>query len=236
MNWFDLLQRKLDLTSLARCEQEVPFALTGIANGGAWHAGEMRRVNENHWQLEARHDNGLEATWEMRCFADTRAVECWGEVRNTGREPVRGIKEALTFAFPWQLPAVWGQTWLRTVNGARFIPTYFPPRDFATVDLQFVRTPQVVPFSLLGAEDGRTSEGGMPCAILCDEKQNRGLAFFLEWSGLWRITFVPETQAFHERKDVAYMHIDIGLRGLDLDLQPGQTLPLPPSTPYRIRW
>jgi alpha-galactosidase len=164
----------------------------------------------------------------MRFFPDTRAVECWGEVVHRGQSPVAGISQCLTLDTTLHLAPAFGQPWVRSVNGVRFLPNFFPPHDFAVVDRQLIRTPQVYsPLILSGLADGRPSGESLPCAILSDEAQRRGLAFFLEWAGLWHISFKQAPYQVSDGQDQFGIQVQIGLWGLALDLQPGESLPLP---------
>jgi len=226
-NWFDLLQQKLRLPWLAETADAVPFGLTGAARDD-WRADELTRTGERQWCLRAHSNTGLEAEWKAMVFPDTRAVECWGRVSHSGSESVRGIRECLTLDTNLRLPQAFGQPWVRTINGVRFIPNYFPPHDFAVVDRQMLDSPQVfVPLSITGMWDGRSSGENLPCAIICDERQQHGLAFFLEWSALWRISFCQQPREYHEVREVSPLRVQIGLWGLNLHLKPGESLPLP---------
>ena len=121
-----------------------------------------------------------------------------------------------------------GQPRVRSVNGVRFIPNSFPPHDFASVDRQLVDTPQSgVPLLLASVEDGRSSAENLPCAIVCDERESRGVALFLEWSGLWRIAINKRSLASENDARGRCLHLAAGLRGLRLQLRRGQVLPLP---------
>jgi alpha-galactosidase len=226
-DWFSLLQERLSLPWLAPSTDAVPFGLTGVS-AADWQADRLEATDATRWQLRAHTPAGLEAVWRMAFFPDTRAVECDGEVRHRGAEPVRGIRESLTLDFDLRLPDAFGQPWARSVQGVRFLPNYFPPHDFAVVDRQLVHTPQVyTPLTLMGLEDGRSSGENLPCLILSDEGQTHGLALFLEWSGLWRIGLRQEPRRFDEARGVSSLRVQAGLWGLRLHLQPGQTLPLP---------
>jgi len=226
-HWFDLVREQLRLDWLARSSATVPFGLTGVP-ADQWTADELETVGTGHWRLTAHTPSGLEATWDAVFFADTRAVECWGTVRHRGRDPVRGIRECLTLDLVLPASPDFRQPWLRTVNGVRFVPTSFPPHDFAVVDRQLVETPQVwSPLTITGLDDGRTSGENLPCAIVTDDRQQHGLALFLEWSGLWRISINQREADWAQYATGMDLVVQVGLRGLNLDLQPGQSLPLP---------
>jgi len=53
------------------------------------------------------------------------------------------------------------------------------------------------------------------------------LALFLEWSGLWRISISQREAAWAQYAGGLELVLQVGLRGLNLDLEPGQVLPLP---------
>jgi alpha-galactosidase len=96
------------------------------------------------------------------------------------------------------------------------------------VDRQLVHTPQIyTPLTLTGLADGRSSGETLPCAIFTNAQQTEGFALFLEWSGLWRIGFRQQPRQMHETETAWPVQMQAGLWGLQLDLQPGQRLPLP---------
>lgn len=226
-HWFQLLRDNLRLSWLPPLDQAVPFGLTGVATAD-WKADKLGAAGDSRWALEAHTASGLEARWEVRFFEDSPAAECWGEVRHQGNEPIANIRESLTLDLGLTWPRDAGDPWVRTVNGVRFIPNFFPPHDFAVVDRQLVQTPQVyTPLNLTGLFDGRSSGENLPAAVLCEEKQRHGLAFFLEWSGLWRISLRQDSQDFGSNKEATTLRVQAGLWGLHLSLKPGQSLPLP---------
>ncbi|MCS7049736.1 MAG: hypothetical protein NZ483_10655 [Verrucomicrobiae bacterium] len=115
-------------------------------------------MSSTNWALTAHHVIGLEATWRTRLFGDTRAVEIWGEVTNRGDAPRALVTDALTLDLELPLAATFDQPWVRIINGVRFLPTYFPPHDFAVVHRQLIDTPQAPgPLELLSAEAGWSS-------------------------------------------------------------------------------
>lgn len=226
-HWFQLIQDRLDLPWLGVSTDHVPFGLTGV-DAAAWKTPVMEMVSDTHWRLTSDTADGLHATWQIVFFPDTRAWECWGEVQHRGVAPVRNIRDCLTLDFTIQLPAAFGQPWVRRVNGVQFLPQFFPPHDFGIVDRQLLHTPQVyVPFDLSGDENGRSSGEMLPCAIICDEQREHGLACFLEWSGLWRIRLQQAPQEYWALGATFPLGLQVGLTGLQIDLQPGQSLPLP---------
>ncbi|MBI4551354.1 MAG: alpha-galactosidase [Candidatus Latescibacteria bacterium] len=225
--WFSLIQEQLDLAWLAPSPDAVPFGLTGVP-AADWQTDGLESINPSRWRLTAHTATGLEAQWEVVFFDDTRALECWGTVTHRGHDPVRGIRECLTLDLNLRWPGANDQPWVRSVNGVRFLPNFFPPHDFAVVDRQLLHTPQVyTPLVLTGLEDGRSSGENLPCAILCDERQTHGLGFFIEWSGLWRIAFRQEPRDWGVTKEASSLQVQTGLCGLNLHLKPGQSLPLP---------
>jgi len=225
--WFELLRTHLDLQYLQPPAAQVPFGLPGIATD-LWHAGELQQRSEHEWHLSASSAPGVEVSYNLRFFPSTRAVECWGEVIHRGNAPLSGISQCLTLDTEIHLQPDFGQPWVRSVNGVRFLPNFFPPHDFAVVDRQLVHTPQVYsPLLLTGLPDGRSSGEQLPCAIFSDEAQSQGLGFFLEWSGLWSIGFKQAPRQISDPVGELPLHVQIGLWGLDLTLQPGEILPLP---------
>lgn len=218
------MRRDLSLPELTWLDV-VPFAVPGL--GASWAVDEVRDSGARHRLLQAHTESGLEAVWEWDSFSDTRAIECFGRVRNASSVPVGRCTAGTTLDWSLELPDDWGQSWVRTINGVRFIPHYFPPYDFASVDRQLVDTPQVfIPLTLRGGQDGRSSHEHLPCLLLCNEQRTRGLAVFLEWPGLWEITIAQSPRRSSQR-DARRLHLRAGLQGLALDLGPGQGLPLP---------
>lgn len=221
--WHELLRDKLKLDWMLPSTKAIPFGLTGV-DGSAWQCDRLEKIADAHWQLLAHTESGLQATWEVQFFEDTRALECWGAVRHCGRETIKGITECLTLDTALTFRREFGQPWVRSVNGVRFIPTFFPPHDFALVDRQLVDTLQDdYPLTLTGIDDGRSSGENLPCVIVCSERQQQGMSLFLEWSGLWRIGLKSRRHGSGLRE----LDVAAGLRGLRLDLKPGQSLPLP---------
>ena len=225
--WFQLLQDDLKLTWPADGDQAVPFALTGIP-GEDWRAVGVEQDGDERWVLEAHHSIGLEATWTVQRFGDTRAMEVWGAVTHRGHAPTGRVTEALTLDLCLPLEPAFGQPWVRSINGVRILPNTFPPHDFGMVDRQLIDTPQVFTgLHLFNEEGGRSSGETIPCMIVTDEMQQRGFALFLEWSGLWRISLRQDPRTCREEGALRRVHLEAGLRGLCLKLRPGQTLPLP---------
>lgn len=226
--WFELIHEKLGLDWLRPPGQAVPFGLTGVP-AERWKVDGLETVSDRQSRFAAHTADGLEAVWEMTWFSDTRVVECQGMIAHRGRDPVRGIRECLTLDLQLPLEPGFRQPWLRTIRGApRHIPIMFPPSDFSIEDRQFVETPQAhAPLNLAAADNGWSSAANLPCAILTDEGQRRGLALFLEWSGLWRMAIHPAEAAWASYADGLHLVLQAGLTGLNLDLHPGQSLPLP---------
>ncbi len=225
--WFDLVRDRLRLDWLESSSQAVPFSVTGVDAAG-WRPGRLERISEPHWRLDAHHANGLRVAWDVRFFEETRALECWGTITHDGQAPVRGVRECLGLDLLLPARQELGKPWVRTFNGVRIIPNTFPPHDFACADRQLVDTPQSGwPLLLSGGEDGRSSAESLPCAIVCDERQEHGVALFLEWSGLWRMTVNKRPAVPGRDPHGRCLHLAAGLRGLRLHLPPGGSLPLP---------
>ena len=225
-HWSDLLSRTLALPWFAPADVPVPFGFAGV-DGERWRTLTLQAINDTHWELTAGTEDGLVGVWHIRLFADTRAAECWGTLTNRGTQTTRGLIDSLTLDMNLALPRQVGQPWLRTVNGVRWFAQSFPPYDFALVDRQLLYTPQVyAPIDLTGLH-GRSSAEHLPCAILCDESQEHGLACFLEWSGSWRIRFQQTPQEAWTVPNTYLLGMQAGLTGLHLDLEPGQSIPMP---------
>jgi hypothetical protein len=237
LSWLELVREKLHLPWLTSSFEAAPFGLLvksvvplGVTGTAAieWQVDELDQINESHWRLMAQSVEGLEAHMEMAFFEDTRALECWGDITHRGSDPVRAVRECLTLDLNLQLPGAFGQPWIRNVNGIRWNPNYFPPHDFAVIDRQLLHMRRVgAPLTFMADSAGHSSGENLPCAILCDEKQTYGLGLFVEWSGLWRISFKQQGRKYDEAEGVLGLQVQAGLWGLDLDLQPGESLPLP---------
>lgn len=227
-NWFQLLTEHLSLAHISAPKATVPFGIEGIAPQ-AWHLADLESAGDAQWVLTAHTDDGAEVHWHMRFFPDTRAVECWGELTNRGSRPLQNLSECLTWDLDLRLQSAFGEPWIRRVNGVQFLPSFFPPHDFAVVDRQLLKTPQVyAPFSILAPDGGRSSGEHLPCAIVCDEQQSQGFSLFVEWSGLWRIGLTQEPREANDPDtDWWPVRLQVGLWGLALHLQKGQSLPLP---------
>jgi alpha-galactosidase len=195
-------------------QSSLPEARTAQSE---WSVDGWQQISSDVWRLTAHAPCGLHATWNVQVFPQTRALECWGEITHQGSEPVRHIIETHTVDCIFDTKTC-GEPYARSVNGVRFVPSSFPPHDFAHVDRQLLHVPQVHPFALAGTPDGRTSGENMPVLMWGDEREQHGLAAFLEWSGLWhlRLSLMPEDR----------LKFQAGLDGLDLHLHPGQSLPL----------
>ena len=193
--WFPMLREQLQFHHIDTPQAPVPFGIGGIAST-AWHVAAIESAGNAEHVLTAHTGDGAEVRWHMRFFADTRAVECWGTLTNRGSQPLRNLSECLTWDLDLPLQPAFGEPWVRRVNGVRFLANYFPPHDFALVDRQLLKTPQVYPtFSIQAGQGGRSSDGHLPCAIICDGSRSQGLALFVEWSGLWRIGLTPEPRS-----------------------------------------
>ena len=178
-NWFQLLREQLQLPDIAADGTAVPFGITGIAPE-AWHVAGIESAGNSEHVLTARTGDGAEVKWHMRFFADTRAVECWGTLTNRGGRPLQNLSECLTWDLDLLLQPAFGEPWVRQVNGVQFLANFFPPHDFAIVDRQLLKTPQVyAPLAIMAGEGGRPSDGHLPCAIICEESvQSRALRSF----------------------------------------------------------
>ena len=232
MTWFDTLRENLQ-TPWLRSEQAVPFSL-GAAPCGEWFADRWGETAPGTWTLEAHSSVGLEAVWHARFFADTRALECWGEITYRGADVVKNIGDALSFDARFAWPEATHNNagaWVRSLNGVRFspsFPTAFPPHDFALVDRQLVMTGQMYSaLNVMGLDDGRPSGETVPCAVVCDARETCGLAFFLEWAGAGRISIGQEAARPGDSSGLDVVSFQVGIRGLGLELQPGQSVPLP---------
>ena len=226
-NWFQILREQLQLPNITADETTVPFGIGGIASE-AWHVAGIQSAGNSEQVLTAHTDDGAEVQWHMRFFPDTRAVECWGQLTNRGSRPLQNLSECLTWDLDLSLQPGFGEPWIRRVNGVQFLPNFFPPHDFAIVDRQLLKTPQVyAPFDIMAGDGGRPSDGHLPCAIVCDGSRSHGFALFLEWAGLWRISLTQETREVNDPDTDWPVRLQAGLWGLALHLQPGQSLPLP---------
>ncbi len=227
--WYELIREELKLNWLTDSEQAVPFTLGGIPRE-EWQADRFEKAGEAQWVLRAHHPAGLEASWHLRLFRDTRAVEMWGEVTHCGQLPTALVTNALTFALSLPMKTEFGQPWVRSINGVKLgsLANVFPPHDFAVVDRQLIDTPQTyTPLQLQNEEGGRSSANTIPCLILAGEKQQEGFAVFLEWSGLWEMGLWQSGRQVGDPGATRPTSFWAGLRGLRLNLKPGQTLPLP---------
>jgi alpha-galactosidase len=225
MSWLDRMLRIVGLGELAASpDQVVPFAVRAESEI-MWERPTMEERGAHSWRVRAGSPQGLEATWLVTEYADTRTVECSGEVRNVSRATVPKIRELWTLDVRIGLPERWGEPRVRTFNGVRFFPGHFPPDDYRYVDRQLLRTPQV--YTAVGGsalEDGRSSGRDLPCLILASEHGHRGLALFYEWSGLWTMgaTQEPTLAAASWPWPV---HVGAATWGLSVDLEPGERLP-----------
>jgi len=227
MTWFDLLRRALGRADLVDVGARVPF---GVVAGTEveWHEPTLAQRGERAWELTADSRQGLEAVWRVTEHPDTRAVECSGSVRNVGSAAFADVRELRTLDLTVGLDDAWGEPFARTVNGARFMPSFYPPNDYRLRDCHLLRVPQVnMPLQVNAAPDGRSSGRYLPCAILAGERGDRGLALFYEWSGLWGIGIEQEPARWGETTWPWPLRLKVGVWGLALDLRPGEQLPLP---------
>lgn len=221
--WAELLRSRLGLASERLSEAEVPFALPGVA-ASEWRAEGLAEEGGD-WVLTARTGAGLSARFVMRFFDDTRAVEMWGEVVHRGTEAVPGVVRSMTLDVDLLLDERYDRAWVRSVNGVRQEPTFFPPDDFAVVDRQLTSVPWLSStVTLHSAANGRTSAHDLPCAVVGDEGGTGGFALMLEWSGLWTIAVGRRAVAKAGHRG---LRVQAGMWGLDLELRPGERLPLP---------
>lgn len=221
ISWDQLLRERLGLPELLGVHDTVPFGLPPVADA-EWRV-ERLEVDEHTARLTARTASGLEGIFAMQFFPDTRAVECWGEVTHRGTEPLRGVSQSLVLDAALRLSDAFDRPWVRSVGGAP-LSTFFPPRDFGTEDHQLI-TRARYPYRLSSATNGRTTYEHLPCAILGDRDGTRGLAFMLEWAGLWSISLGERRTG--DGTELGDLRVRIGIWGLDLTLEPGQSVPLP---------
>jgi hypothetical protein len=225
MNWFSTFCRILGRDDMMLVDDQVPFSV-GAEHSIAWNPLTFESRGPDNWQFDASSPDGLVATWTMRAYPDTRSVECCGSVRNSGTDTVSALRELWTFAVAIGLTESWGEPYVRTINGVRFFPNYYPPDDFRVVDRQLIRTPQV--YTQLGGaslEDGRSSGRTLPCAVVSSEGGDRGFALFYEWSGLWTVGVTQQPST--DNRWPWPLRVQAGIWGLFLDLRPGESVPLP---------
>jgi len=225
MSWLNALTEAIGLGDLAEgSTPTVPFAVRSESEI-TWMPADFEPIGDHIWQLKARSPQGLEATWRMTAYPDTRAVECSGAVRNVGHATVPRIRELWTLDVPFHLTEKWGEPSVRTFNGVRFFPAHFPPDDYRFTDRKMLRTPQVyTPIGGKSSLDGRSSGGELPCLVCTSEAQDRGFAMFYEWSGLWTMGV---TQAATSGAPSWPWAVQVGaaIWGLSIDLRPGEELP-----------
>ena len=232
MTWHELIEEKLGLSRMSLRPESVPFGMHSalpMAHGD-WIVDRFEETSPETWTLTARTARGLEATWNARFFASTRALECWGEIANRGSEAIPHVTQARTLDVNFALNAQVGLPWVRSLNGVRHIPASFPPHDFKINDCQMMQQVDHVPLRIGSVPEGWTSGGGahVPMLLLCDERQQHGCALFLEWAGQWEINVEAVTSECQTPFPAeARLALRVALCGLDLHLQPGQTLPLP---------
>lgn len=224
MEWFDLLCGALGREDLAPGISRLPFSVAGETEI-AWGEPRLERGGAAEWQLSVGSPQGIEATWRVREHADTRALECSGSVRNAGRSAVAGIRQLRTLDLSVGLHEGWGRPVVRTIGGAaRSQASFYPPDDFRSQDRRLLPLQEpMMPVSIAARENGDSSADALPLAILAGERGDRGLALFYEWSGLWSVAFQQGGWS-----DWPWaLRASAGVWGLDIDLRPGEELPLP---------
>lgn len=219
------LAQLLDMPCLA--EIVMPFSISSIGKD-EWAVGSFTQVAADRWLLKAHCPAGLAVEWHLQHYPDTRAIECWGELVHKGTEPHGRIREVSTWDANLVFTRVEGLPWIRRFNGATFVSVSFPPHDFRYSDHRLAETSQFyAPFEIAPSPDGRSSHRALPSAIICDGLGAKGMACWLEWSGLWRMQFRQEIVEYGIGTDLYRVHWNMALAGLDLDLEPGEKLPLP---------
>ena len=184
------------------------------------------------WQLELHDDaSGLEAEVELRlvCGRAVNVIEYRGALTNRSHRPIEAVRAVASLDWPLRDPEL-GEPWCRTLAGGPFIDVGFPPHGFSVHDLQLLRHEQYGhsrPYNVLfaAAEDGRCSAHRMPMMVVTDGRGRRGMFVMQDWFGLWRMGVRPGTAALADQ-----LTVWIGFGGLDLSLQPGESLPLPTTT------
>jgi hypothetical protein len=235
ITWHQLVQQKLDLPWLPLRERNVPFglALRVPGEGGDnadWTVDSLEETTRDHWVLRAHTARGLEAEWHARFFADTRSMECWGDIVNRGTETLKHIFELQPLDMMFAITPEVGLPWVRSFNGARHVPRSFPAFDFAHLDQQLMRVPPPhdYPYDINCAGTGRSSDAHLPVLILTDAQQKRGMSAFIEWSGMWLMRWWLRTggaeKPYAPDSSLRFMAV---ITGLDLHLQPGDSVPLP---------
>jgi hypothetical protein len=237
--WERVMQSALKLQWPLQGENGVPFGILHLSNEHGpqqaareqWSARRLERIGENRWLLGTEREDGLHARCHIECYPDTRAVEYWGTLTNNGTRAIKSIVgvSALNIEIG-SYAAGLGEAWVRTINGVSHQPPgCFPPYDFQPVDRQVALAPGSRSWGsralfIDSGPNGWASEGHLPCALIADHSRTSGLGVFLEWSGMWYMSF----QVGHTPEGgVGGFTIRAGLHGLELDLQPGETLPVP---------
>lgn len=227
MGWFELLCEGLLRNDLVSTGAQVPFGVLADTEV-EWQAPLVTQRENGLWELTSGSPQGIEAAWRVRRHSGTGALECSGSVRNAGREALSGVRELATLDLAVGMVEGWGEPFVRTVNGARFCPGFFPPDDFRSRDRQLLRMwKQMAPLSITALQDGRSSGHSLPCLILAGEAGDRGIAMFYEWSGLWRIGIEPDSLMPGFAAAPWTVRLKAAIWGLDFDLRPGEEVPLP---------
>ena len=178
-NWFQVPARAAATPQYRRRRNDRPLRhrrdrARSLACGRNTSAGNSEHV------LTAHTEDGAEVQWHMRFFADTRACRMLGRADQPGQPAAAKPERCLTWDLDLSLQPAFGEPWIRRVNGVQFLANFFPPHDFAIVDRQLLKTPQVyAPFDIMAGDGGRPSDGHLPCAIVCDGSRSQGLRSFL---------------------------------------------------------
>ncbi len=205
----------------------IPFAVSTVTRD-EWGPVRLTQNAANNWTVSSRSVQGLEADWHLVYFPETASIECWGEVVHRGDQPLCGVTGLSAWSVPMQFSAAEGLPWIRKFNGAEFIATAFPAHDFAYQDRRMVETAQVYnAYTLKPFPDGRSSNGAMPFAVLCDGQKHRAVACAIEWSGMWEMSFRQSAVDYGVKPDGYQVEWSAGMAGLKLDLMPGEKLPMP---------
>jgi alpha-galactosidase len=235
-SWPELIRNKLNLPWDIGASHGVPFGLAGPVIAAEGQRGIPQATHWENGKLETTGDSalysaetagGLRGEFRMRFFPDTHAMECWGEIANRGSETVRDISEARTLDLKLgTFDRGLGQPWIRTVHGVGHQPPgSFDPYDFSPEERQLLHMDSSFgPISIDPGPNGWSSEYFLPCAFVLNERKTGGLALFLEWSGMWNITFHLLSPS---SSNSGGLHLRAGISSLHIHLEPGQSLPLP---------
>ncbi|MDK3159940.1 alpha-galactosidase [Kamptonema cortianum] len=236
-NWFDIIRENLNLNWIERNDAVCPFSVTVCERApwvfgkpaGQWSKARVKREGKGRYLLTSRSDSGLEGRLNAVFHPDTNAVELFGEMWNQGDREIREITGLSTLDTTFQWARSYGEPLVRTFNGARFIPSSFPVHDFRPVDHQCESMEcSWTPIEVSDDGYGRSSGKNLPCVILSDRKRQRGLVFFLEWSGSWQMSFLHGARGRQDQsqKPVATT-VRASMAGLHCHLKRGEMMPLP---------